>query len=131
MKTIAAAALAALVVTAIAVPWWIVAHRETHRTASAENQIYIHGTPVCVSQEGGGIVARLGECDASATGSGGADPHGFGNGGGFRGGMEPGMDLPPGHPPVSPGMEPGMDLPPGHPPVSPGMDPHGTPRIAI
>ncbi|MBI5906208.1 MAG: hypothetical protein HZB86_11810 [Deltaproteobacteria bacterium] len=72
--------------------------------SDSSSQIFIHGTPVCVTQRGGGIEAAVGECDAVA---------GRGPGGGhgrFHGGIEP---------PRTPG------LPPGHPPVGPGTDPAG------
>jgi len=60
----------------------------------AYSQIYIHGTPVCVTRQPHGIVAQVGECDAA-----GIPPRG-----GFSGEVpfhgRPGMNLPPGHPPI-------------------------------
>jgi len=65
--------------------------------AFSSSQIYIHGTPVCVTQRGAEIEAMVGNCGALSDGpQEGAD--------GFHGG-----NLPPGHPRVG--------LPPGHPPV--------------
>ena len=67
---------------------------------SSSSQIFIHGTPVCVTREGEEIVARVGECgitrmppDAETPGS--APYHGH-----------PGMRLPPGHPPIDQEMFP-------------------------
>ena len=60
----------------------------------AFSQIYIHGTPVCVTRHPRGIVARVGEC-----GEAGAFPDGgFHRDIPFHG--RPGMRLPPGHPPI-------------------------------
>jgi hypothetical protein len=68
---------------------------------SSSSQIYIHGTPVCVTREGEEIVARVGECgitrsppDAETPES--APYHGH-----------PGMRLPPGHPPIDQEIFPG------------------------
>jgi hypothetical protein len=75
---------------------------------SSASQIYIHGTPVCVTQEGKDIVARVGEC-------------------GF-----------PGVPPDADSLEklpyhghPGMQLPPGHPPIDQEMFPEENRRVLI
>lgn len=60
----------------------------------ATSQIYIHGTPVCVTQRPHGILAQVGECDEARI-----FPHGEYSGEvPYHG--HPGMDLPPGHPPV-------------------------------
>ena len=68
---------------------------------SSSSQIYIHGTPVCVTRVGEEIMARVGECgiprlppDAGTPGS--PPYHG-----------PPGMRLPPGHPPIDQEMFPG------------------------
>lgn len=68
---------------------------------SSSSQIYIHGTPVCVTREGEQIVAVVGECgiprmppDAESPET--APYHGH-----------PGMQLPPGHPPIDQEMFPG------------------------
>jgi hypothetical protein len=77
------------------------------RVAAYSSQIFIHGTPVCVTQRGDRIEAAVGTCDANPR-----DPRG-GSGGyhGTRPGpVNPHMGLPPGHPPIddmdpSPGFE--------------------------
>jgi hypothetical protein len=77
------------------------------RVAAFSSQIFIHGTPVCVTQRGDRIEAAVGTCDANPR-----DPRG-GSGGyhGTRPGpVNPHMGLPPGHPPIddmdpSPGFE--------------------------
>jgi hypothetical protein len=67
---------------------------------SSSSQIYIHGTPVCVFQQGKDIMAKVGECGMEKY-SPGADSleelpfHGH------RGG-----ELPPGHPPIDQNMFP-------------------------
>jgi len=75
-------------------------HADVPFTTPASSQIFIHGTPVCVTQEGNGIVARLGECgetkirpDETFRGKVPFDGH-------------PGMNLPPGHPPIDGGIFP-------------------------
>ncbi|MGZ8441072.1 MAG: hypothetical protein ACXWXD_09905, partial [Candidatus Deferrimicrobiaceae bacterium] len=76
---------------------------------SSSSQIYIHGTPVCVTQQGKDIVAKVGECGV------------------------------PTHPPDSDSMErlpfrnghPGMNLPPGHPPIDQEMFPGENRRVLI
>jgi hypothetical protein len=76
--------------------------------ASSSSQIYIHGTPVCVTQQGKDIVARVGECGVSL------------------------------HPPDADSLEripfhghPGRNLPPGHPPIDQEMFPDGNRRVLI
>jgi hypothetical protein len=68
---------------------------------SSSSQIYIHGTPVCVTREGEDIVARVGECGVTQFSPDAESPervpyHGH-----------PGMQLPPGHPPIDQEMFPG------------------------
>lgn len=68
-----------------------------HRAAGSGSQIFIHGTPVCVTQRAGGIEAFVGECGSLSGGRGedaelpGGVPHRYGI---------PGHGLPPGHPPI-------------------------------
>ena len=69
-------------------------------SVSSSSQIYIHGTPVCVFQEGKDIMAKVGECGMEKSppeeNSLGEIPfHGHGGG-----------ELPPGHPPIDQGMFP-------------------------
>jgi hypothetical protein len=76
--------------------------------ASSSSQIYIHGTPVCVTQQGKDIVAKVGNC---------------------------------GVPPLSPDADslerlpfhghPGLNLPPGHPPIDQEIVPDGQKRVLI
>ena len=76
---------------------------------SSSSQIYIHGTPVCVTQQGKDIVAQVGECGMRAL------------------------------PPESDSVErlpfqhghPGMNLPPGHPPIDQEMFPNQQRRVLI
>jgi hypothetical protein len=75
---------------------------------SSSSQIYIHGTPVCVTQDGKDIMARIGECGIP-----GVSPDG-----------DSLKNLPyHGHP--------GRSLPPGHPPVDQEMFPDGNRRVLI
>jgi hypothetical protein len=83
---------AALVVAAMFVQWR--SHHEVLRTAGSSSQIFIHGTPVCVFTQGGNVVARVGQCPGTPE----AENEGPGEEAPFHG--RPGMDLPPGHPPV-------------------------------
>lgn len=72
---------------------------------SSSSQIYIHGTPVCVTQEGRDIVARVGECTV----------HGGSPDAGSLGNLpyhgHPGWRLPPGHPPIDQEMFPDVNRP--------------------
>ena len=75
---------------------------------SSSSQIYIHGTPVCVTQQGKDIVAQVGECGLRAL------------------------------PPESDSLErlpfhghPGRSLPPGHPPIDQEMFPEQNRRVLI
>jgi len=69
---------------------------------SSSSQIYIHGTPVCVTQQGKDIVAKVGECGVSTLppDSDSMEKLPFRHG-------HPGMNLPPGHPPIDQEMFPG------------------------
>ena len=98
MKAVLAAVLiVALAITGISL--WGAVH--TQRMAVSSSQIFIDGTPVCVMQRGGDIIASLGMC-----GTPGADSpeSGFGDEGVYHGGtpslLMPRHRLPPGHPPV-------------------------------
>jgi hypothetical protein len=98
VKTILGTALIlALGITGISL--WGAVHAK--RMAVSSSQIFVHGTPVCVTQQAGEIIASVGMCGASG---GESREDGFGNGDGFHGGthypLEPDFGLPPGHPPV-------------------------------
>jgi hypothetical protein len=87
----------ALVMTAGLAALWMWGSVHARLMSGPSSQIFIHGTPVCVTQRGGDIEAAIGECGSSSGASeGGWDgfhrtPRPFGN-------MNPG--LPPGHPPI-------------------------------
>jgi hypothetical protein len=91
---------------------WGAVHAQ--RMDVSSSQIFIHGTPVCVVQQAGEIIASVGIC---GTPGGESREDGFGNGGGFHGNapstLEPRFGLPPGHPPVDfpPAMEEGRRIP--------------------
>lgn len=90
MRTILAVGLAGLLGGLL----FLVMHADVPFTTPASSQIYIHGTPVCVTRQHYGIVAQVGECD-----EGRGHPDGeFTGEVPFRG--HPGIDLPPGHPPI-------------------------------
>ena len=67
---------------------------------SSSSQIYIHGTPVCVTQQGKDIVAKVGECGVPTLAPDSDSMERLP----FRG--HPGMNLPPGHPPIDRAMFP-------------------------
>jgi hypothetical protein len=79
----------------------------------SSSQIFIHGTPVCVMRQAGEIRASVGICGTPGVES---REDGFGDGGGVHGGthypLGPGLDLPPGHPPVGspPSLEEGRGI---------------------
>jgi hypothetical protein len=83
VKTILAAAMI-LVLGITGILLWEAAHARSMAVSSS--QIFVHGTPVCVVQKGGEVIASVGMCGSSGSESREDD---FGNGG-----------LPPGHPPV-------------------------------
>jgi len=98
MKTILAAVLiVAFGITGIFL--WHAAY--TQRIDFSSSQIYIHGTPVCVTRHDGEILASVGRCDAYG---GHTRERRFGTGGRFPGESpeyrEAPSGLPPGHPPV-------------------------------
>ncbi|MBP2677828.1 MAG: hypothetical protein H6Q82_893 [Deltaproteobacteria bacterium] len=98
MKTIFAAALIVAVgITGISL--WHTAR--TRHIDSSSSQIFIHGTPVCVVQRAGEILASVGMC---GTSGGAPREEGHGNGRVFRGEAPSRLEalpgLPPGHPPV-------------------------------
>lgn len=90
---------------------WGAVHAQ--RMAVSSSQIIIYGTPVCVMQQDGEIIASVGMC---GTPGGESREDGFGNGGGFHGGtfypLDPRLGLPPGHPPVdsTPDLEEGRRI---------------------
>jgi hypothetical protein len=106
---LATALILALAITGILL--WGAVHAQ--RMAVSSSQIYIDGTPVCVMRKGGEIIASVGMC-GTPGGESGEDR--FGNGGGVHGGthypIEPGLGLPPGHPPVDspPALEEGRRI---------------------
>jgi hypothetical protein len=79
---------------------WQSSHHPAALAASTSSQIFIHGTPVCVFTHGGSIMARVGECPDAPE----ADEIGPAEKAPFRG--LPGLQLPPGHPPVDRDMFP-------------------------
>ena len=96
MKTILATALIlALGITGVSL--WGAVHAQ--RMAVSSSQIFIHGTPVCVIQQAGEIVASVGICGPAGGESREED---LGSGGNFHGKepFDPRTGLPPGHPPV-------------------------------
>ena len=106
MKKILSVALAGTVL--LFAMYHIQASEPLTSLVSSSSQIYIHGTPVCVSQEGRDIVARVGECRI------------------------------PGVPPDADSLERlpfhghrGLNLPPGHPPIDQEMFPDGQKRVLI
>jgi hypothetical protein len=94
---LATAMIIALGITGISL--WGEVH--ARRMAASSSQIFIHGTPVCVMQQAGEIIAAVGMC---GTAGGESREDDFGNGGGFQGEtpspLEPRLGLPPGHPPI-------------------------------
>lgn len=102
MKNILAVAL--ILATAVAtLSFWGMMH--ARQAGSSSSQIFIHGTPVCITQQEGNIVAMVGECGLLPRGPGSED-----------GGVEKGP---------SPFGDPDAGLPPGHPPVGPEGSPFG------
>lgn len=69
-------------------------------TRKAHSQIYIHGTPVCVTQRSHEIVAQVGKCDGARA----YPDREFTGEVPFHG--HPGRELPPGHPPIDGNMFP-------------------------
>ena len=90
---------------------WGAVHAQ--RMAVSSTQIFIDGTPVCVMQHAGEIIASIGRCDIPG---GEAAEDGYGNGDVFHGRMpaplDPRYHLPPGHPPIdsTPDMEKGRRI---------------------
>jgi hypothetical protein len=92
---------------------WGAVHAQ--RVTVSSSQIFIHGTPVCVMQRGGEILASVGMC---GTHGGETREGGFGNGGVFHGETPSPLETRPG-------------LPPGHPPVDSAPSFEGERRILI
>jgi len=98
-------AVALILTTGIASLWlWGAGHAQ--RMTGSSSQIFIHGTPVCVTQRGGEIEAAVGEC-----GSFSGNDHGGSEGyhGGDSNPENPHAGLPPGHPPVDGDPSPGHE----------------------
>jgi len=78
--------------------FWVAVHPRSLEASSS--QIFIHGTPVCVTQRGGEIQATVGACSAFHGGLQHGDQDGY------RGSVpvpgNPRLELPPGHPPIGP-----------------------------
>ena len=87
----------ALILTAGIASLWLWGAGHARRMAGSSSQIFIHGTPVCVTQRGGEIVAAVGEC-GSFSGNAYGGPEGY-HGGDLAPG-NPHVGLPPGHPPL-------------------------------
>lgn len=97
VKIILAAGLAGLLGFAL----FSMLHADVPFATKTYSQITIHGTPVCVTRQDHGIVAKVGECDEA-----GVHPNRE-----FSGKIPfhalPGMNLPPGHPPIDGNLFPG------------------------
>ena len=97
MRTLLAVALVLAVGVAAASYWELGSARGMARSTS---QIFIHGTPVCVTRLGEEIRATVGACSALP---GGTDRDGsYRHHGRFPVPDNPGLELPPGHPPIGP-----------------------------
>jgi len=96
---LATALILALGITGISL--WGEVH--ARRMAVSSSQIFIHGTPVCVMQQAGEIIAAVGMC---GTAGGESREDDFGNEGVFQGETPspfgPRLGLPLGHPPLDP-----------------------------
>ena len=86
MKTILAAAMI-LALGVAGILLWEAAHLRS--MAVSTSQIFVHGTPVCVVQQAGEIIASVGICGTAGSESGETPPT-----------HEPRFGLPPGHPPI-------------------------------
>lgn len=95
MKKFFAIVLTAIFLVVALVQWH--SYRAAESSVSA-NQIFIHGTPVCVFTKDGNIMARVGECPDGSRMEKGAPKGAPEERAPFHG--HPGMKLPPGHPPV-------------------------------
>jgi hypothetical protein len=96
VKTILATALIlALGITGISLSGAV----QAQRMAVSSSQIFVHGTPVCVIQQAGEIIALVGICNTSGGESREED---LGSREDFHGEepSDPRIGLPPGHPPV-------------------------------
>jgi hypothetical protein len=95
-----------LILAAGAASLWFWGTGHAERIAGSSSQIYIHGTPVCVTQRGDRIEAAVGTCGAPA----GDTP---GGSGGYHGKHpvpgNPHLNLPPGHPPIDGNPSPGFE----------------------
>ena len=94
----------ALTLTAGFASLWLWGARHAHRVAAASSsQIFIHGTPVCVTQRGGEIEAAVGVC-GHFSGNPHGEPERFHGANPLPG--KPHGGFPPGHPPVDEGPLP-------------------------
>lgn len=98
MKKLFAIVLTAGFLVAALVQWH--AYRAASSNPPSVNQIFIHGTPVCIISQDGNIMARVGQCPDAPQ----PDNEGTLERAPFHG--QPGMELPPGHPPVDRDMFP-------------------------
>lgn len=98
MKKFLTIVLTTIFLVAVLIQWH--AYRAASASPPSVNQIFIHGTPVCVFSQDGNIMARVGQCPGAPQtekeGPPGKVPHH----------RQPGMKLPPGHPPVDRDMLP-------------------------
>lgn len=106
MKKLLTIVLAAGFLVVAFVQWH--AYRAATASPPTLNQIFIHGTPVCVFSQDGNIMARVGQCPGAPRSE---------------------KEGPPGRAPYN--GPPGMELPPGHPPVDRDMLPDGSRTIPI
>jgi len=94
VKTFLAGALILMTALAAVSLWGMM---DARRMGVHSSQIFIHGTPVCVTQRARGIETAIGECGTSPGASEGEE-------GGFHRRSNPfgnGIpELPPGHPPI-------------------------------
>lgn len=98
MKKLFAIVLATIVLAVAFVQWH--SYRAAEVSTVSASQIFIHGTPVCVFSKDGNIMARVGQCSDVSREEKRVPPEGAP----FH--RQPGMNLPPGHPPVDQDMAP-------------------------
>ncbi len=98
MKKLFAIVVTAVFLVVALVQWH--AYRAASVNPPSVNQIFIHGTPVCIFSQDGNIMARIGQCPDAPQ----MDNEGSPERAPYHG--QPGMDLPRGHPPVDRGLSP-------------------------
>ena len=106
MKRLIAVVLSGILLAAVLVQWH--AYRAAAVSPPSGNEIFIHGTPVCIFRQGENVMAKVGHCPGAPSGE-----------------DEVPAERPPFHGP------PGMQLPPGHPPVDREMTPDGQRTVPI